>query len=213
MDAEYRASMNQSIDDGSVTRNILGSDIHVVFNAEDELYWQCYNKAFQHSADYIRDVGGQDCYAFAKRKAALSMSREVFCYSFKNYVQLDGVSGFIYNVSYIMQVPHKLLRGLRAMDGIWRYIKAVFKLILGTIFAIVGLVLSPLVNTLCHPFETLANLIVGVYSGNLFGFFSDGYGDMSWFGYACRTNLLASLWDLIWGGIIYPIWQLLIFWY
>ena len=213
MDAEYRARMNQSIDEGNVTRNILGTDINITFNMEDEMYWQCYTKTFSDSTDYIRDVGGQSGYAFAKRKAALEMSREVFCYSFKNYFFLDGVSGFIYNVSYIMQVPHKLLRGIRAMDGLWRYIKAVFKLILGAIFALVGLVLAPIVNTVCHPFETLSNLLVGIYSGNLFGVLDGGYDHgTSWFGYVFRTNIIASLWDLIWGGMIYPLWQALIFW-
>ena len=190
------------------TYQVLGAPCEVDFNTYDELYYQCYDKSFHPSDDYISKIGSADSFAFAKRKAALAMSREVFCYSFSNYLYLDGVSGLIYNVSYITQIPHKVLRGLRAMDGIWRYIKSLFHLLIGFVLAVVGCVIAPIFNTLCHPLETLSNLLVGVVSA------CDAEDSpVSWFEYVFRTNILASLWDLIWGGIIYPIWQLLIFWY
>lgn len=189
------------------THHVLGAELEVDFNTYDELYYQCYCKSFKNSDEYISKIGSADSFAFAKRKAALAMSREVFCYSFSNYLYLDGVSGFIYNVSYIMQIPHKLLRGLRAMDGIWRYIKSLFHLFVGFVLALVGCVVAPIFNTLCHPFETLSNLIVGVVSAC-----ADEDSPVSWIEYVWRTNIIASLWDLIWGGMIYPLWQALIFW-
>ena len=186
---------------------IKGSDISVSFNAEDELYYQCYHKTYNSFDESDVLLFAASDFAFAKRKAALNMSREVFCYSFQNYLFWDGVSGLIYNVSYIMQAPHKALRGLRAMDGIWRYIKSLVKLGFGVLCAIVGVVVAPIFNTLIHPLETLSNLLVGVVS-------ACGLMDspVSWIGYVCRTNIIASLWDLIWGGIIYPLWQALTFW-
>jgi len=185
------------------TYQVIGADIDIRFNAEDELYYQCYHKFYTEPA-MVPGLTGD--FAFAKRKAALNMSREVFCYSFKNYILLDGVSGIIYNASYIMQVPHKLLRGLRSMDGIFRYATAVVKLAAGTVCAIVGLVASPVINTICHPFETLSNLSVGVVSACV-----DMNCPISWLEYVARTNILYSLWDLIWGAIVYPIVQAAIF--
>lgn len=187
--------------------DITGSDITVSFNAEDELYYQCYHKSYGSFDESDSLLISASDFAFAKRKAALNMSREVFCYSFKNYLFWDGVSGLIYNVSYIMQAPHKALRGLRAMDGVWRYVKSLVKLVFGVICAIVGVVVAPIFNTLCHPFETLSNLFVGVVH-----ICDDTDSPVSWFGYVFRTNIIASLWDLIWGGMIYPLWQALIFW-
>lgn len=189
------------------THQVLGAECEVDFNTYDELYYQCYRKSFQNSDKYISKIGSAGSFAFAKRKAALEMSREVFCYSFSNYLCLDGVSGLIYNVSYIMQIPHKMFRGLRAMDGIWRYIKSLFYLLLGFVLALVGCIIAPIVNTLCHPFETISNLLVGVVSTC-----ADVDSPVSWIEYVFRTNIIASLWDLIWGGMIYPLWQALIFW-
>lgn len=181
---------------------IPGADIEVDFNVEDELYYDCYRKFY---TDIPVKALDNNCYAFAKRTAALCMSRRVFCYSFKNYVLLDGVSGFIYNLSYIMQVPHKALRGLRAMDGVWRYCKAIVKLGVGSVCAVVGLVAAPLVNLCFHPLETLANLTVGIVK------IDDVDYRVSWIEYVFRTNLVASLWDVVWGAILYPLLQALIF--
>lgn len=180
-------------------------------NVMDALYEDCYSKSYDVSdsifcerdpAVYIRCSD----FAFAKRRAALNLARRVYCYSFKHYVTLDGVSGFIYNVSYLAQIPHKLLRGLRCMDGPVRYVKSVVCLGLGAVCAVVGCVASPVVNTICHPFETLSNLTVGAVPLGLEDSVSIGQ-------YIFRTNIIASLWDLVWGGIVYPLWQALTFWW
>lgn len=184
--------------------HIPGTDIDVDFNVEDALYYDCYQKFY---TDIPVKALDNPCYAFAKRTGALLMSRRVFCYSFKNYVLLDGVSGFIYNLSYIMQVPHKALRGLRAMDGVWRYCKAIVKLGIGSVCAVVGLVAAPLVNLCFHPLETLANLTVGIVNFDISGIDCR----VSWLEYVFRTNLVASLWDVVWGAILYPLLQALIF--
>ena len=180
-------------------------------NTIESLYEDSYSKSYdvadsffcQRDPDvYIRCSN----YAFAKRRAALNLARRVYGYSFKHYVTLDGVSGFIYNVSYLVQIPHKLLRGMRCMDGPVRYVKSVIYLAFGAVCAVVGCVVSPVVNTVCHPFETLSNLTVGIVPL--------GLGDSVSIGqYIFRTNIIASLWDLVWGGIIYPLWQALIFWW
>ena len=143
--------------------------------------------------------------AFNKRNAALLWSRCEFSYDFGNYYNLDGVSGLIYNVSYIFSVPCKLLRYLKCADGILGYFWGVCQLLLGTLFAIIGVVVAPIFNTLCHPIETLANLTIG------FAYFDSPYS-RHWFKCVLNTNIIASLWDLIWGGMIYPLWQALIFW-
>lgn len=200
------------------TQGVIGADIDISYNEADFLYRQSYQKSFglYTGGGYF---GGEGTYipsdwACSKRGAAVSMAREVFTYSFKNYFMLDGVSGFIYNVGYIFSVPHKALRGLRCMDGIGGYLGALFKLAWGTVAAAVGVVASPIINTVIHPFETLANLTVGIIHVDgieWLGIHPSG-SNCGWFGYVLRTNLIASLWDLGWGAVIYPLWQMVMFW-
>lgn len=141
-----------------------------------------------------------DC-ACAKRKAALLWARCKFTYEFGSYYHLDGVSGVIYNVCYIASIPRKLIAYLRSADGIGGYIYGIGQLLFGLLCAVIGCVLSFVVNLLCHPLETASNLTIGIF-----------YFSNDWIGYVVNTNLIASLWDLIWGGIVYPLLKALMFW-
>ncbi len=143
--------------------------------------------------------------AYTKRKTALLMGRCVFSYKFENYLNFDGVSAMIYNVAYIFSVPRKALTALRCSDGIIGYVGDLITLVIGLLLAIIGFFLSTFLGILCHPFETLANLLVGI------GYFGDG-GFEAWKIYVLHTNFFASLWDLVWGGVIYPLWQAVTFW-
>ena len=100
--------------------------------------------------------------ACSKRKAALMMGRCVFSYKFANYISFDGVSALIYNVAYICSIPRKALTGLRCSDGLFGYIHDLIVLAIGFVCAVIGVFLSTILGLLCHPFETLANLFVGV---------------------------------------------------
>ena len=174
-------------------------------NYADWLYYASYQEAF---GDDWKTLGENT--ACAKRKAALEMSRKVWTYTFKNYLALDGVSGLIYNAGYICSVPHKIVRGLKCMDGVVCYAGALLKLALGTVAATVGLVTSPVINTVCHPCETLANLTVGAVFldlDNTHKALGMNYGK-----YIFNTNLIATLLDLIWGAIVWPLLQTLLFW-
>lgn len=141
-----------------------------------------------------------DC-ACAKRKAALLWARCKFTYEFGSYYHLDGISGLIYNVCYVASVPRKLIVYLRSADGISGYFFGVLQLVFGLCCALVGCVASLVVNSLCHPLETLSNLTVGIL-----------YFNKDWMGYVINTNLLSSLWDLLWGGVAYPLIKALMFW-
>lgn len=85
-------------------------------------------------------------------------------------------------------------------EGVIEYLCNATKLLIGGVFAIVGIPCSFVINTICHPLETLANLTVGV------AYFGDGWGT-----YVANTNLIVTLWDLIWGAILYPLFQAFIF--
>ncbi len=194
------------------TRGVIGVDIDLSYNEADFLYENCYKESFG------LDLCGGGYYgsdwACSKRLAAKTMAKETFTYSFKNYFMLDGVSGLIYNVGYIFSVPHKALRGLRCMNGVGGYLDALFKLTWGTVAAAVGVVVAPVVNTVFHPFETLANLTVGIIHVDGIEFLDihpSGAG-CGWWGYVLHTNLVASLWDLVWGAMIHPLWQAVVFW-
>ena len=181
---------------------ICGADITVYLNYADALYYDNYKERL--GCDIVSRWSCSDT-AFAKRGAALNMAKEVYSYSFKNYVLLDGVSGFLYNLCYIVSIPHKLLRGLMCLDGVGCYIGGVAKLGIGLVASVIGLVAAPVINTICHPLETLANVTVGLPVN-----FLEDY-DMPWWYYMGRTNLVATLWDLGWGAILHPLIQAVLF--
>lgn len=177
-------------------------------NYADALYYESYRKGFGTMGTYHADLGSDT--ACSKRKAALDMSREVWSYSFKGYVSMDGVSSLIYNTGYICSVPHKIIRGLFCMDGLICYMGALFKLALGTVCATIGIVTQTVVGAICHPFETLANLTVGVIGFDIFE--DNSCMGLTYAKYIFHTNIIASLWDLIWGAIVYPLLQTFLFW-
>ncbi len=181
-------------------------DDHIDPNYADWLYYQSYNAAFKSAYEYMGTST-----ACSKRAVALEISRRVWTYSFKTYFSLDGVSGFIYNLSYICSVPHKIVRGLTCMDGLICYCGAVVKLAMGTVAAVVGLVAASVVNTICHPCETIANLTVGLIPFDLAHGFDLGPG-MTYGRYVLHTNLIATLIDIIWGAILCPLLQTFLFW-
>lgn len=139
--------------------------------------------------------------AWAKRKSALLLGRCKFTYDGSCYFNMDGVSALIYNVSYLFSIPRKALTSLRCMDGLAGYLAGLVGLVIGLVLSLIGIVLASLVGIVCHPLETLANLTAGLF------YFGSG-----WWTYVTHTNFIASLWDLVWGGIIYPLWQALTFW-
>ena len=140
--------------------------------------------------------------AFTKRKAALMMGRCELTYEFMTYGSLDGVSGAIYNVAYLFSVPRKALTYLKCADGVLGYAHGLLLLGCGAICSVVGMFVQPVVNMVCHPLETLSNLTIGLL------YFGDNWGY-----YVANTNVIASIWDLIWGAMMYPLWQALTFWF
>ena len=207
------AGCGKQVDDEEFKLGIVGADIEYVCSPVDYAWfsngiqgssiwgeWQvpfCMGDCSDHAI--LKDE------APAKPKAALEMAYTGFTYSFKNYVCLDGVSGFIYNVAYLVEVPHKILRGLKCMDGVGRYVNGLFRLTWGSCCAVVGLVAAPVINTICHPAETLANLTAGLV------YIDTQNTTVPWTCYVFHTNILSSLRDLIWGAIVVPILHLLTF--
>ena len=139
--------------------------------------------------------------AWAKRKTALLLGRCKFSYDFSCYFSMDGMSALIYNVAYLFSVPRKVLTSIKCADGIIGYLAGLILLIIGTVASIVGIFLATLLGVVCHPIETCANITAGLF------YFGPG-----WRAYVMHTNIIASFWDLVWGGIIYPLWQALVFW-
>lgn len=93
------------------------------------------------------------------------------------------------------------MMSLFCADGVLGFVWNILQLLIGIVAAIVRTVVATQIGAVCHPLETLANLTAGLF------YFGPG-----WWRYVLHTNFIASLWDLIWGGIVYPLWQALIFW-
>lgn len=161
---------------------------------------------------------------YSKRNAALItgsriISYTIFTYDYRNKgksgllaMHFDGVSNALYNVSYIMSIPAKfvhfslecfkrgtgMFNGNRKVYGIavatTMFLWMLWTLFSGLLLAIVGLFIGTLIGIVCHPFQTLGNLI----------FSANGISD------AFMNNLLVSLFDMA-CAVIKPLWQIL-FW-
>ncbi len=155
--------------------------------------------------------------AFAKRKIALVLSRTQYSYKWFNYqpypeslpalkfllaFQLDGVSNVIYNASYLTNIPKKVLISCNLKYSI---IDVIY-LFWGGLSALFMLPISFLIGTICHPWETLANLTAGIIfiPPNSISVFSWDYWRL-WWDYVCNTNVIASFWDLLYHGIFLPL--------
>ena len=139
--------------------------------------------------------------AWFKRQFSLAYARGFLSYQFRSYFYFDGVSALTYNTAYLFSVPNKIVMSFFCADGVLGFAWNILQLLLGMVAALVGVVAATLLGAICHPFETLANLTAGIF------YFGPG-----WWRYVFHTNFLASLWDLIFGGIVYPLWQFLTFW-
>jgi hypothetical protein len=120
-------------------------------------------------------------------------------------LELDGVSNVIYNLSYLSSAPAKFIHvtkdfvlfGLATAlaQGFGALVLATFALLAayvqlgaGFIIAMFMLFLGPVVGTMAHPLQTLANLSVSP---------SD----------PVMTNLIVSLWDMA-AAIFGPLWTI-----
>ena len=139
--------------------------------------------------------------AWFKRQYSLACARGLLSYQFRTYFYFDGVSALAYNTAYLFSVPNKIMMSFFCADGVLGFVWNILLLLVGMVFSLVGVVVATLLGVICHPFETLANLTIGLF------YFGSG-----WWRYVLHTNIIASLWDLIFGGMIYPLWQALIFW-
>ena len=79
-------------------------------------------------------------------------------------------------------------------------------LLLGAVASIIMLFIGFFVGFICHPFETISNLVFPIYFMAPSGIFTfGGYHREMWWNYLLHTNFFASLWDLIWNSIIMPL--------
>ena len=189
-----------------------------IFSAEERLYLspQKQQELFLSRNKAFLNYHYSNC-AFVKRQTALRLSREQYTYKWFNYqpypesppslkfllaFQLDGVSNVVYNVSYLCNIPKKVQiscnLGFSIIDVIY--------LIWGGLSALFMLPLSFLIGAICHPWETLANLSVGIVfmPPDSMALFSLDYWRL-WVDYVCNTNIIASLWDLLYHGIAQPL--------
>ena len=117
--------------------------------------------------DKLKEYHLLNDYVLKKYKAGkqnyLFIDEVQLCPQFGNYYNLDGVSGLIYNVAYLFSIPRKILTYWRCADGLMGYLWGVVLVVLGGLLSIIGCVIAPIVNTICHPIETLSNLTIGVF--------------------------------------------------
>lgn len=169
--------------------------------------------------------------AYLKRKCAIILGRETFFYSLLNYdygsfnranlshtrvgpafpeillcMGFDGVSNVLYNTSYLCSTPVKMIRCHQISNGVGEWLINEILLLLGAVASIIMLFIGFFVGFICHPFETISNLVFPIYFMAPSGIFTfGGYHREMWWNYLLHTNFFASLWDLIWNSIIMPL--------
>lgn len=121
-------------------------------------------------------------------------------------MKFDAVSNLLYNVSYIFSIPAKLIHSTKVADGIMDYIGIVISLAFGTLMSVVMISVGTIVGFICHPFESLANLIVG-FDISLSADFIKNLLDTN---YIYHVNLIYSLVDLLWGAIVLPLLEIVL---
>lgn len=136
-----------------------------------------------------------------KRKVAIAAGRGIPSYGLATYsynnrslsfpfllcFSFDGVSNVLYNLSYILSIPNKLIYATifylsKDYGGLWELIILYLNLAFGLCAALFLIVFGFFTGLICHPLETLANLTI---------------------------NLFGTIWDLFVGAIIGPFWDIL----
>lgn len=139
--------------------------------------------------NYLKDDDGSVS-LFAKKNAAIIAGARHITYAFVLYdyrsrditmltaMHFDGVSNILYNGTYILSIPAKIIHftsecfkrgtglfnGDKSVYGLaaagWMFLWMLWETIIGLIFAIVMIPVGAIIGTLCHPFQTLANLTI-----------------------------------------------------
>ena len=176
----------------------------------------CMHNGIRNPSRYFLDDSGEPS-AYYNRKMALFFGKSSIPYLFFNYspdtgerkafpyslvsTSFDGVSNVLYNISYLASIPAKLLHGsfslfpsettakIVGIDdetfGISEWFDMLLSVLAGFFIALIMMPLGFMIGLLFHPFQTFANLVF----------------------LSMNTNIFTSVWDLVVGAIILPLWD------
>ncbi len=141
--------------------------------------------------------------AYCKRMASGELALLLYDYKLLNYnmngglswnflvaMRLDAYSNFNYNLGALCLVPRKIIISPRGSTSFFGWIGNIIMILVDACLALVMLFVGPIIGMICHPFESLANITIG-----LLYIPEDGF--VQYKEYILNVNLLASVWDTL----------------
>ena len=183
------------------------SDFKVKLTSADKIYFNVYNAELQeriytkqyHNSVVYKDIDS----AFCKRKATVELSLYPYSYKLLNYkedgslsgnfliaMRLDAASNFGYNLVSLCRIPNRLIISPRVSTGLFDWLWNIIIIAWDLVLSFVMLFIAPIIGFICHPWESLSNLTIGILYIPTDGF-------EQYCKYVKGTNIIMSVWDLL----------------
>lgn len=138
--------------------------------------------------------------AFCKRWTSGKLAFFLYNYKLLNYnidgglswnflvaMRMDAYSNFNYNLGALCLVPRKIIISPRVSTSFFGWIGNIIVVLFDACLALVMLFVGPIIGMICHPFESLANITIGLL-------YIPEHGFVQYKEYILHVNLVASLW-------------------
>jgi len=184
------------------------TDLKVKLSSSDKIYMNVFNNEFQerlyrrsgHHDIVYKDTDSALC---KRRMAFFELGLIPYSYKFLNYqedgslsgnflvaMRLDAVSNFGYNLVSLCRIPNRLIISPRVSTGLLDWFGNIAIIMWDLFLSLVMLFLGPIIGFVCHPWESLSNLIAGIL-------YIPPDGFEQYWKYLKNTNLIMSIWDLL----------------
>ena len=198
------------------------TDLNVKKTSADRILLNILSDRFLAARPESRGIDNNLLYrdkdsAFCKRKASGELAVYLYNYKLLNYdisgdlswnflvaMRLDAYSNFNYNLGALCLVPRKIIISPRVSTSFFGWIGNIIVVLFDACLALVMLFVGPIIGMICHPFESLANIIAGVL-------YIPEYGFEQYKGYILNVNFVASVWDTL-KLLFYVVLHTLFFW-
>ena len=198
------------------------TDLHVNTSAADRILLNISSDRKLFARPTAKGIDNFSLYrdkdsAFCKRKSAFEIATYLYDYKLLNYsgdglsgnfllaMRWDAASNFSYNLMSLCHIPRKIIISPRVSYSFFHWISNLITIIIDACLALIMLFVGPVIGFICHPFESLANLTVGLL------YFTE-YGMEQYWTYVKHVNLIASIWDIL-KGCFMMLLNALFFWF
>ena len=197
------------------------TDLHVNTSAADRILLNISSDRKLFARPTAKGIDNFSLYrdkdsAFCKRKSAFEIAAYLYDYKLLNYsgnglsgnfllaMRWDAATNFLYNLLSLCHIPRKIIISPRVSYSFFHWISNIITIIIDGCLALIMLFVGPVIGFICHPWESLANLTIGIL------YFSE-YGTEQYWSYIKSVNLIATAWDVL-KGCFLMLFNALFFW-